>query len=187
MHTLFLHPPKLLYERFIAKQRKGVTFTVLFFFLVTFMLARLYVYLAVQNIIPDSLTQNIRGVHVHHFAWGILLNSVVGYILLVLPSDMFEEWKIKLSAIFGIGLGLTFDEFGMWLYLQDEYWVRQSYDAIIIISILFIDIIYLGNTWKRLFYYALKIRILDNRFGTKETDLDTDEAKQSTPKPTTKT
>ncbi len=151
MKQILLHPPRLFYEKFIAKQRKGVTFTVLLFFILAFILSRTYVYLAVKGIVPESLTQNIRGVHVHHFAWGILINTIVGYIALLLPREQFEEWKIKMSAMFGIGLGLTFDEFGMWLYLQDEYWVRQSYDAIIIIATFFINIVYLGKTWNRLF------------------------------------
>lgn len=154
MKNLLLHPPRLLYEKFIAKQRKGITFTILFFFLITFVLSRFYVYLAVRGIVPESLTQNIRGVHVHHFAWGILINTIIGYVSLILPRDTFEEWKIKLAAIFGIGTGLTMDEFGMWLYLQDEYWVRQSYDAVIIVVVLLINIVYLGNVWKRLWRFA---------------------------------
>lgn len=156
MKKILLHPPRLFYEKFIAQQRKGITFTILFFFLLTFILSRTYVYLALKGVVPESLTQNVRGVHVHHFAWGILINTIVGYISLLLPRNQFEEWKIKLSAMFGVGLGLTFDEFGMWLYLQDEYWVRQSYDAVIIITTFFINIVYLGKTWHRLCGFILR-------------------------------
>ena len=30
-------------------------------------------------------------------------------------------------------MGLTFDEFGMWLHLGGGYWQRASYDAVIVI------------------------------------------------------
>ena len=176
MKDILLHPPRLIYEKFIAKQRKGVTFTVLFFFLITFIITRMYVYITIQFDLPDFLTHTrVKGVHVHHFTWGILINSIVGYILLMLPRDIFEEWKIKLSALFGIGLGLTFDEFGMWLLLEDAYWVRHSYDAVIIITLLFINIIYLGNTWKRFFFFVAKIQHLRHTFGRKVDEMDEEE------------
>ena len=159
MKKYVLHPPKFIYEKFIAKQRKGVTFTILFFFLITFVITRLYIYITILGNFPEIFSHTtVKGVHVHHFTWGILINSIVGYILLMLPRNVFEEWKIKLAAIFGIGLGLTFDEFGMWLLLEDAYWVRKSYDAIIVITLIFINIIYLGNTWKRLFTLIKKIK-----------------------------
>lgn len=37
------------------------------------------------------------------------------------------------AAVYGIGLALTFDEFGMWLHLNDFYWQRASFDAITVI------------------------------------------------------
>ena len=38
---------------------------------------------------------------------------------------------------YGIGLALTFDEFGMWLHLGGGYWQRASFDAVaVIIAIL---------------------------------------------------
>ncbi|MGH9390716.1 MAG: hypothetical protein ACRD1Z_13955, partial [Vicinamibacteria bacterium] len=29
---------------------------------------------------------------------------------------------------------LTFDEFGMWLHLEDHYWQRASFDAVVVIA-----------------------------------------------------
>jgi len=37
-------------------------------------------------------------------------------------------------VIYGIGLGLTFDEFGMWLHLNGDYWQRASFDAVIVLA-----------------------------------------------------
>ncbi|HLL61233.1 MAG TPA: hypothetical protein VK338_05930 [Candidatus Nitrosocosmicus sp.] len=150
MKNLLLSPPRFLYEKIVINHKDAISFTILLFFLISFIIARLYIYLSIIGHVPPSLTENIRGVHVHHFAWGILLNSIIGYTALVIPRHLYERWKIKLAALFGIGLGLTFDEFGMWIHLTDEYIIRQGYDAIIVIGILFLNVIYFGNLWKRL-------------------------------------
>ena len=42
-------------------------------------------------------------------------------------------------ALFGIGVGLTLDEFALWLYLEDVYWSeegRRSVDAVIVAAII---------------------------------------------------
>ncbi len=150
LESFFLKPPHLLYEKFIKRQREGVSFVVFFFFLLTFIVARTWVYLSILGILPESFTENVRGVHIHHFTWGILLNSIIGYLILVLPRHYFHAWKLKLSAFFGIGLALTFDEFGMWLRLQDSYFFRHGYDAVIIIVVFLLNIIYFGHLWQRL-------------------------------------
>ena len=156
MENNIFKPPYFLYEKFVKKQKEGVPFVIFFFFLITFILARTWVYLSLLGLIPESITRNVRGVHIHHFAWGILLNSVIGYSVMVLPYHYVQAWKIKLAAFFGIGLALTFDEFGMWLMLDDEYFIRRSYDAIIIVSMILFNITYFANLWKRLCLLVLK-------------------------------
>jgi hypothetical protein len=37
-------------------------------------------------------------------------------------------------VLYGIGLALTFDEFGMWLHLGGPYWQRASFDAVVVIA-----------------------------------------------------
>ncbi|HKF80295.1 MAG TPA: hypothetical protein VKB17_05670, partial [Thermoleophilaceae bacterium] len=40
-----------------------------------------------------------------------------------------------IAVLFGVGLGLTLDEFALWLNLQDVYWSpkgRESIDAVIV-------------------------------------------------------
>jgi hypothetical protein len=56
-------------------------------------------------------------------------------------------------------LGLTFDEFGMWVRLQDDYWVRQSYDAVIIVTLLLLNIVIVRYDLelRSLYYYLLTI------------------------------
>jgi len=150
MTKKILKPPLYIYEKFIKRQKEGVSFVIFSFFLITFATSRIWVYLALKGIVPESFTENVRGVHIHHFAYGILTTAIVGYLAFALPKEFFEKWKLKLAAVFGIGLGWIFDEFGMWLRLEDEYYLRQTYDAIVVLSIIFINIIYLGNFWKKL-------------------------------------
>jgi hypothetical protein len=73
------------------------------------------------------------GTHIHHLVWGILLLLSMGY--LGLSFHLESPW-IELVAIgFGIGMGLTLDEFALWLNLQDVYWSakgRQSIDAVVV-------------------------------------------------------
>jgi hypothetical protein len=106
---------------------------VLFSFMLTFVLARLVVFLIMSRQIPE-LYFFCGDTHVHHLNYGIFLLAGVGTFLL------FEQpTGTKLHAaglIFGIGLALTFDEFGMWLHLGGSYWQRTSWDAVTVIMAL---------------------------------------------------
>ena len=108
-------------------------------FLATFIIARLIVFLIVYDYIPD-LYIFVRGTHIHHLNFGIFLLSGIGaYLLLMQP----EGEKLLISAaLYGIGLALTFDEFGMWLHLGGSYWQRASWDAITVLAAVFALIAY---------------------------------------------
>lgn len=114
---------------------------VLFSFLSTFILARLTVYFVLGKLLPN-LFLTIRGVHIHHFTYGVVLLAITGlYLLLKRPTPELPVFKLA-TVLYGIGLALTFDEFGMWIRLQDNYWIRQSYDAVIIVTVLLLNIHY---------------------------------------------
>ncbi len=102
-------------------------------FLLTFMSARVLVFLIMSRRVPD-LYVHAYGTHIHHLNYGIFLLSIVGaYLLFRMPKGR------ELTAtviVYGIGLALTFDEFGMWLHLGGAYWQRASFDAIVVISAL---------------------------------------------------
>ena len=73
------------------------------------------------------------GTHVHHLVWGILLLLSMGY--LGISTDLGSPWFEFVAIAFGIGMGLTMDEFALWLNLQDVYWSdkgRQSIDAVVV-------------------------------------------------------
>ena len=145
------------YEHLIARKRGSAAFVILLFCLLAFVISRACVYAAMLGYIPDSLTVNVRGVHIHHFAWGIMVASVAGFINFVLPYHLLPKWRLKLAAVYGWGLGWTFDEFGMWLHLRDDYLIRQSYDAMIILGAILINVVYFSRIWRLLFRTARAI------------------------------
>ncbi len=101
--------------------------TVLFAFLLTFIAARVVVFLIMSRRIPD-LYLHLGGTHIHHLNYGIFLLAAVGACLLLGRPD--GQQRRILAVIYGIGLALTFDEFGMWVRLGGGYWQRASLDAI---------------------------------------------------------
>jgi len=106
----------------------------LFSFLVTFILSRVFVVLIMSKAIPN-LYFFMHGTHVHHLNYGIfLLSAVAGYSIFRRPTGREAEVT---ALLYGLAMGLTFDEFGMWLHLGGSYWQRASVDAVIVVSALF--------------------------------------------------
>lgn len=79
----------------------------------------------------------VGGTHIHHLVWGILVILISGWISIAIdPGSPGEE---LVAIAFGIGTGLTLDEFALWLELKDVYWAedgRKSIDAVIVAAIL---------------------------------------------------
>jgi len=100
-------------------------------FVLTFIASRTMVFLVMSQRVPN-LYFFLRGTHVHHLNYGIfLLAAVAGYQLFARPSGQ----AARLGAwAYGIAMGLTFDEFGMWLHLGGSYWQRASVDAVIVVA-----------------------------------------------------
>jgi hypothetical protein len=95
--------------------------TILVSFVLTFIAARITVFLIVSRRIPD-IYLHLGGTHVHHLNYGIFLLTGVGaYLLLIRPAG---GPLIAAACIYGVGTGLTFDEFGLWLHLGGGYWQR---------------------------------------------------------------
>jgi len=130
------------------KTGKEIPFLILISFLATFALSRITV-----NLFPD-LFLKVRNTHVHHFAYGILLLVIIGFFLLTQPRS--PRTRLKMSLLYGVAIGLAFDEFGMWIQLEDMYYNRASYDAIII-STLLLNIIYFEGFWKKWGYRLGKL------------------------------
>jgi hypothetical protein len=101
-------------------------------FVLTFIASRVLVLLIMTRRVPD-LFLNVGETHVHHLNYGIFLVCIVGgYALFAKPMGLrLLPWALRL---YGVGLALTFDEFGMWLHLGGGYWQRASYDAVVVVS-----------------------------------------------------
>lgn len=101
---------------------------VLLSLLVTFVVARLVTILITLHRMPN-IYLHVRDTHVHHLNYGIFLLVGVGAYLLFSTGPAAPA----AAVVYGIGLGLTFDEFGMWLHLNGDYWQRASFDAIVVL------------------------------------------------------
>jgi hypothetical protein len=100
-------------------------------FLLTFILARTVVFLIMARRIPNMYLF-LSSTHVHHLNYGIFLLAAVGaYLLFRAPAG---DAARRAAFAYGIAMGLTFDEFGMWLHLGGSYWQRASIDATVVVA-----------------------------------------------------
>jgi hypothetical protein len=75
--------------------------------------------------------------HVHHLVFGIVILMLSGFLEFALHPG--GPWLQIFAVGFGIGAGLTLDEFALWLHLEDVYWSeegRRSIDAVVIAALL---------------------------------------------------
>jgi hypothetical protein len=73
----------------------------------------------------------IAGRHVHHQVFGILI--IIGTGIALVSATPHGAALDVAAAVFGVGVGLTVDEFALWFHLEDVYWTsegRKSVDAI---------------------------------------------------------
>ena len=82
---------------------------------------------------------NIRvaGNHVHHQVFGILI--IIGTGIALVSKTPHGAGLDAAAAVFGAGVGLTVDEFALWLHLEDVYWShegRKSVDAIFCVLVI---------------------------------------------------
>src|SRR4029453_12206451 len=94
---------------------------------------------------PGSVVSE-SGVHVHHLVFGIVTMMVAGAAGFASFGD--SPWTEISAFAFGVGAGLTIDEFALWVYLGDVYWAeegRGSIDATVIAAAV-MGLILLGFT-----------------------------------------
>lgn len=100
-------------------------FPIAFAFILTFGVARLISYF------KPGLFIEIYNYHIHHYTWGVFILAVAGYLALVFEDA--PRAKYLVSLLYGFGLGLAFDEFGIWLKLSDADPARWSYDGLLLV------------------------------------------------------
>jgi hypothetical protein len=114
-------------------------------FLFTFIASRTLVILIMTRRMPD-LFLHLGGTHVHHLNYGIFLVSTVAGLLLF--AQLNDTQRGLCALLYGVGMALTFDEFGMWLHLGGSYWQRASFDAVIVVLSVFGVLAFLPR-WQR--------------------------------------
>jgi hypothetical protein len=81
---------------------------------------------------PGSVVTD-SGVHLHHLVFGIVTMMIAGAAGFLAFGH--TPWTEICALLFGVGAGLTIDEFALWVYLDDVYWAqegRKSIDATVI-------------------------------------------------------
>jgi hypothetical protein len=79
----------------------------------------------------------IAGNHIHHQVFGILI--IIGTGIVLVSARPQGAALNAAAAVFGAGVGLTVDEFALWLHLEDVYWTKQgrkSVDAIFCVLVI---------------------------------------------------
>jgi hypothetical protein len=128
------------YDREIQLPGKEIHFLILIAFVCSFGFIRGSAHMIRAQVSwwPGNV-ETKSGTHIHHLVWGILLLLVMGYI--GIATNPPSPWIELVAIAFGIGMGLTMDEFALWLNLQDVYWApkgRQSIDAVVVTTTLLV-------------------------------------------------
>ena len=121
-------------EQILAHERQGV-FLVLVGFILSFAFIRMSTRLMRSPKVPwwpGSIVSD-SGVHLHHLVFGIVTMMIAGTLGFAAHGE--SPYAEICGFLFGVGTGLTIDEFALWVYLDDVYWAeegRSSIDATVI-------------------------------------------------------
>jgi hypothetical protein len=75
------------------------------------------------------------GVRTHHYVYGIFLLAIAGYLALLFKDSRATPW---IATVYGLGLGLTFDEFGFWITLNGGRGVRWNSNGLLLVASIFV-------------------------------------------------
>jgi hypothetical protein len=115
-------------DQLVAHDRQGV-FMVLVGFVGSFAFIRMSTRMIRAEVSwwPGNI-ESESGLHLHHLVFGIVTMMVAGTIGFAAfgHSPLTEIC----AFFFGVGAGLTIDEFALWVYLEDVYWSEQGRSSI---------------------------------------------------------
>lgn len=138
-----------IFQRFLRVVKKDwhresprMLFNILNMFLLTFTVAHLY-----SLFVPYYVF--IAGYHIHHFYYGMAILAVTSIVGVVTNHDGVRHF---LSYMVGIGIGLIVDELGLLLNCTGEkiglacqYLFPNTFDIVLIISLIMLIFIFFGN------------------------------------------
>jgi hypothetical protein len=121
-------------NQILAEEKQGL-FLVLVGFILSFGFIRMSTRLMRSPRVPwwPGSVVSESGVHLHHLVFGIVTMMVSGALGFTVLGD--APYAEICALLFGIGAGLTIDEFALWIYLEDVYWSEEgriSIDATVI-------------------------------------------------------
>lgn len=137
------------YNRYVFERKKESFFWTFAAFGFTVILSRLIV-LDVERGKALFSYLYIKGYHIHHFYYGIIFLILSNWLALIRYKKLYKRlFKIIASIMFGGGLGLVVDEFGLLLTMEfgikGNYWAPQSYYAIgTVSSVLLLCLLFLN-------------------------------------------
>jgi hypothetical protein len=76
---------------------------------------------------PGSVVSG-GGLHIHHLVFGIVTMMITGTLGFAVLGQ--SPWAEICAFAFGVGAGLTIDEFALWVHLEDVYWERDGRSSI---------------------------------------------------------
>lgn len=123
----------LIQER-VEDQKPGLYLALMlpiaFAFTITFAISRM-----ISLYAPWLYLQWTPHLHVHHFTYGFFILAIAGFLALIFSGP---RATFRIALLYGVGLALAMDEFGMWLRLSDDDVARSSYDGLnIVIGLIF--------------------------------------------------
>jgi hypothetical protein len=121
-------------DQILDEEKQGL-FLVLVGFILSFAFIRMSTRLMRSPRVPwwPGSVVSESGVHLHHLVFGIVTMMIAGAVGFSVLGD--SPWVEICAFFFGVGAGLTIDEFALWVYLDDVYWAeegRVSIDATVI-------------------------------------------------------
>jgi len=115
-------------EKFPESRRERLFWASLGFFVAVAVVRTLTI--LIHNQVGPFHDIEMRGRHIHHLVWGILLLLLTGYGWLLeagTGARGSRTWAGRtMSMMYGVGAALTLDEFALWLNLRDVYWEREG-------------------------------------------------------------
>jgi len=144
-----------IYDRLIIRKKQEIMFWILYSFLFTFIISRVFAIYA-PLILDRGTLFIVKGAYIHHFVFGSIILAIAGLLAL---NDLHHK-KPRLVAIFyGYGLGYVVDEFALMVHLENVYWARLSYDAVFTVGTLLFSFVYFGRFWNKVIAVTERIII----------------------------